>query len=193
MRELGWLLGAVLTCAAACDGCDGCRKAPPRVEQAAPRAEPVDPAEAPEKLGRTARINVAMQCLRRHSAHVFEAQRAYLEKVDAAKGPAAGVKPVLLEMYGIDDCRDDTARATAALPAIPELDAPLREYVRALQEYGDRFRALSSFYVTRERKDWARAGDLHASLMSAFGAFSAAHAALEAQVKGSERQSDSVH
>jgi hypothetical protein len=184
MNTLRLLLTAVLACTAACDGCNGCNKSGDKGAEA-----PVDPEEAPEKLGRTARLNAAMQCLNRHSAHVFEAQRTYLQKADAAQGPAAGVTPELLEMYGVDNCRDDSAKAMAASPAQPELDVPLRAYVRTLTEYGDRFRALSAHYQAGQPPDddGKKASELHGAVMSAFKAFEAADAALKAAVNGPPR------
>jgi hypothetical protein len=150
---------------------------------AAPAADPADQAEG-------AKLHAAIECLNRHSGHVFEVRSKYLQDVDPKTGAARGRKPVMMGMYGIDGCVRDIKQAGAVKPPVPALDTASAAYASGLAGLETAYEALSGYYQKDEQLDdkGKKALELHPKLMDAFKTFGAAHKQLSSTVQSLNRK-----
>jgi hypothetical protein len=184
-------LAACLLTVAACK-----TSAPPEAPTAAPAAAPSAAAPSAAAEGRSAdqaegaKLSAAIECLNRHSRTVFEARDSYLKSVDAT-GKSREKKPVLLQLYGIDQCVREVKEAGALTPAVPALDAAAAAYTAALTDVAKIYEGdLIGYYKKGDDVDdgGKKAIALYPKVVDAFKSFATAHKELSTTVKTLNRQ-----
>jgi hypothetical protein len=177
-------LAIVLAVAAACSKSKSGEPGAP----GAPSAKPA--AESPAGAALQAKLQAGIECMNRHADRIFEAQKAYLEQVDPAKGPPPGKQVHMLGLYAIDQCLDAMKKASVLTPAIPELDQAGTAFTSALATVVNVHDEQKAYYTKGEYQTdgGKKAIDTHAKLVAAFDAFDAAHESFAARVGAENRK-----
>jgi len=187
---------ALVTCLLTVAAVPACKKsaAPeaPAAAPAAPSAAAPSAATGERSADQAegAKLSAAIECLNRHSRTVFEARDSYLKSVDAT-GKSREKKPVLLGLYGIDQCVREVKEAGAMTPASPALDAASAVYTAALTDVAKVYEGdLIGYYKKGDDVDdvGKKAIALYPKVVDAFKAFAAAHKELSTTVKALNRK-----
>lgn len=161
-----------------------------------------DTAEAADNaLAKSAKkMNAYVEFMNR-SLRAQELLDRYKSWVDFKNGPT-GRERIIYGLYDVYDTTREASAATAALPqppAMPELDAAMRDYIAANAALGPVLNEASAYYEREDYKSDKMSGGkaLHARIVAAAGPFLAARAQVEAafsieKAKLDERQLASV-
>jgi hypothetical protein len=162
----------------------------------AARADDAPPAAAAaeaELSATTAKFNAYVSFMNR-SLRAIESLDRYKSWVNMKTGPT-GRESIIYGLYDVYDTTREAAAATAALtqePALPDLDAAMRDYIAANAALGPILNEASAYYERKDYKDDKMAGGkaLHAKIVAAAEPFLAARARLEAVMKEEKAKVD---
>jgi hypothetical protein len=162
----------------------------------AARADDAPPAAAAaeaELSATTAKFNAYVSFMNR-SLRAIESLDRYKSWVNMKTGPT-GRESIIYGLYDVYDTTREATAATAALteePALPDLDAAMRDYIAANAALGPILNEASAYYERKDYKDDKMAGGkaLHAKIVAAAEPFLAARARLEAVMKEEKAKVD---
>ena len=188
-----WTAVAGLLCVIGLPGCN--KLADKLVEQAEKQAqkqaatpESKQQAEEVDKDGQLAdKLSEYISCLNGATRNVFDSKSRYLEWIkDEKVGPTGKERHVyaLHEIYQADSCIKDLDEAKAKQPPLADIDAAAQTYRGALEKVTADVKAAHGYYTQEDYKDdkFAKAKQMHPTLMASFDAFKAANDTFETKV-----------
>lgn len=161
---------------------------PPAVlAQSSPPAPVVATADDADLQAAIAKSN-AYTALMNRTLRAIQSWERYASWVDMKKGPTGKERYISYGMYSLYDVAGEIRKAEEAAanaPALPEIDAVVRRYIKAYQDLAPLVTRAERYY---ERKDYrddnaAEGQKLHVAMVPAATAFLAERAALDATMR----------
>lgn len=145
-----------------------------------------------EKLGQ--KLNGYIGCINQTSRNVHDSADRYLQWIDLEKG-ITGEERTVYGLYEIRDqsaCKDGIKNGNDAEPNLEELETAASAYLEALEAVELQVTDAYKYYDEKNYQDddFAKAKEMHPTLMGAFKAFDEADLALRNVVK---EQNEALH